>query len=430
MKPILQVALDFVDLARALKVAEESVKGGADWLETGTPLIKSAGLEAVRRLRAKFPKKTIVADLKTFDAGRLEVEMAAKAGANITVVMAGAPIDTIKDSVLAGRNYGCRIMADFLGVEDVETRAKKLTDIGVDFLNIHIGIDQQMTGKVSFDVIKRLARVTPLPIAASGGINSENAALALNAGASIIIVGGAITKSPDAAQATRIIKEAMTKHKSIPTPLYRRVGPEGIRKTLEKVSTANISDGMHRAFGLSGIKPVGEWSGMKMMGEAFTVRTYPGDWAKPVEAVDLAKKGDVIVIDAGGVPPAVWGELATHSAVTKKLAGVVIDGAIRDVSDIRKLRFPAFSRHICPNAGEPKGFGEIGVPVHLGGQRIFPGDWVVGDEDGVVIISKESAVEFTNRAMDVLEKENRLREEIRRGGTLAQITELLKWEKK
>ena len=430
MKPILQVALDFVDLARAIKVAEEAVKGGADWLEAGTPLIKSVGLEAVRRLREKFPKKTIVADLKTFDTGRLEVEMAAKAGANITVVMAGAPVATIKDSVLAGRNYGCRIMADLLGVKDVENCAKRLTDIGVDFLNIHIGIDQQMTGKVSFDVIKRLAGITPLPIAASGGINSENAALALNAGASIIIVGGAITKSPDAAQATRIIKEAMAKRKSIPTTLYRRVGPEGIRKALEKVSTANISDGMHRGLGLSGIKPVVEWSGMKMQGEALTVRTYPGDWAKPVEAVDLAKEGDVIVIDAGGVPPAVWGELATHSAVAKKLAGVVIDGAIRDVVDIRKLKFSAFSRHICPNAGEPKGFGEIGVPVYVGGQRVFPGDWVVGDEDGVVVIPKESAAEFTNRAMDVLEKENRLREEIRRGGTLAQITELLKWEKK
>src|SRR5450830_1747238 len=103
MEKILQVALDFVDLKRALKVAREAVEGGADWLEAGTPLIKSEGLNAVRTLKKLFPKKTIVADLKTFDAGRVEVEMAAKAGADIVSVMAAAPIETIRDSVLAGR---------------------------------------------------------------------------------------------------------------------------------------------------------------------------------------------------------------------------------------------------------------------------------------------------------------------------------------
>ena len=427
---ILQVALDFVDLKRAVKVAGEAVEGGADWLEVGTPLIKSEGLNAVRTLKKLFPKKTIVADLKTFDAGRVEVEMAAKAGADIVSVMAAAPIETIRDSVLAGRNYGCRIMVDFLGVADVESRARQMAKTGVDFFNIHLGIDQQMKGKISFEIIKKLTRAITIPVAASGGINSETAPLALKAGAAIVIVGGAIIKSPDAASATRLIKKAMAKQKSIPTILYRRAGTAaGISKILKSVSTANISDAMHRAFGLSGIVPVTQWPEMKMVGEAFTIRTCPGDWAKPVEAIDLAQPGQVIVINAGGVPPAVWGDLATNSSVVRKLAGVIIDGAIRDVSEIKKLKFPAYSRQICPQAGEPKGFGEIGVPVYVGGCKVFPGDWVIGDEDGVVVIPKEEAIEFANRAMDVLEKENRLRAEIRRGGTLAQITELLRWEK-
>ena len=431
MKTIIQVALDFVDLKRALRVAREAVDGGADWLEAGTPLIKSAGLEAVRELRKYFPKKTIVADLKTFDTGRTEVEMAAKAGADIVSVMAAAPVDTIRDSVLAAANYGCRIMVDFLGIEDVEERAGKIAGLGVNYLNVHVGIDQQMKGKTAFDVISRVAGVTPLPVAASGGINSETAPLAVKAGASIIIVGGAIIKSSDAAAATRLIREAITRQKPIRTRLYRRPAEEKeIRKILKMVSTANISDAMHRAFGLAGIRPVTCWTGMKMVGQAVTVRTYPGDWAKPVEAVDIARQGQVIVIDAGGVPPAVWGELATNSSVVKKLAGVVIDGAIRDAGEIKELKFPAYSRLACPQAGEPKGFGEIGVPVTVGGQKIYPDDWLVGDEDGVMVIPKANVVEFANRAMDVLEKENRLREEILRGGTLGQITELLKWEKK
>ena len=78
MKPILQVALDFVDLKRAMKLAEESVAGGADWLEAGTPLIKSEGLNCIRELRKKFPYIKIVADMKTADVGRTEVKLPQK----------------------------------------------------------------------------------------------------------------------------------------------------------------------------------------------------------------------------------------------------------------------------------------------------------------------------------------------------------------
>ena len=107
-----------------------------------------------------------------------------------------------------------------------------------------------------------------------------------------------------------------------------------------------------------------------MIGRAVTVRTYPGDWAKPVEAIDVAEPGDVIVIDSGGVGPAVWGELATQSAIQKGISGVVVNGAIRDSGEIRKLQFPAFAKLVMPNAGEPKGFGEIGIPINISGITI------------------------------------------------------------
>jgi 3-hexulose-6-phosphate synthase/6-phospho-3-hexuloisomerase len=167
-----------------------------------------------------------------------------------------------------------------------------------------------------------------------------------------------------------------------------------------------------------------------MRGRVLTVRTYPGDWAKPVEAIDVAQPGDVLVIDAGGVGPAIWGELATHSALEKGLAGVVIDGALRDSGDIMRLRFPSFCRLIMPNAGEPRGFGEIGVPIRVGGVRVETGDYILGDDDGVTVLPQRLAVEYANRAMDVLEKENRIREEIKEGRTLAEVTDLLRWEKK
>jgi len=265
-------------------------------------------------------------------------------------------------------------------------------------------------------------------MAAAGGINSETAAEAVAAGADVVIVGGAISKSADPRQATEEIKQAITTGERIPTTLYRRVGLDRVREVLLGVSSANASDGGHRLSPLEGIRPVAP--GLKLVGPAFTVRTYPGDWAKPVEAIDEAAPGDVIVIDAGGVPPAVWGELATHSAIEKGLAGVVIEGAIRDTAEIRELKFPAFARHISPQAGEPKGLGELRVPVRVAGQRVEPGDWLLGDDDGVVALPGNRVVELTNRAMDCLERENRIRQEILEGKTtLAQVMELLRWEK-
>jgi 3-hexulose-6-phosphate synthase/6-phospho-3-hexuloisomerase len=148
-----------------------------------------------------------------------------------------------------------------------------------------------------------------------------------------------------------------------------------------------------------------------------------------VEAIELARPGDVIVIEAGGVTPAIWGEMASRSAQNRKVAGVVIDGAIRDSSDIRALGFPAFSRHICPNAGEPRGLGEIGVAITVSGEVVEPGDWILGDDDGVVRIPREQAVEWANRGMEWFERESRIREEIIRGGTYAELAEIKKWEK-
>ena len=208
----------------------------------------------------------------------------------------------------------------------------------------------------------------------------------------------------------------------------RRDGREQLAEAFLKASTPNISDAMHRGGVLEGIPSV--VPGGRMAGRAVTVRTYPGDWAKPVQAIDLAQPGDVLVIDAGSRAPAVWGELATESCRQRGLAGVVIDGAIRDIDTIRAMGFPAFARLICPHAWEPKGFGEINAPIKVGGQPVRPGDWIVGDDSGVLCVPAERAVEVANRALDVAEMENRVRGEIRAGSTLSQVAELYKWEKR
>ncbi|MBM4274098.1 MAG: bifunctional hexulose-6-phosphate synthase/ribonuclease regulator [Deltaproteobacteria bacterium] len=428
MTVILQLALDFVDLHRALNVAELAVPAGVDWIEAGTPLIKSEGLDAVRELKRLFPGKPIVADMKIMDAGRIEVEAAAKAGATLIDVLGTASDATIEECIQAGKNYGARIVVDLIAVPDPVARAQRVEELGADYISVHVAIDEQMRGLDPFATLLAVAQAVHIPVGVAGGINSETAAAAVAHGAAYVIVGGAITKAKDPAAATREIRRALDEGAVIPTTLFKRAGAEEIRGVLEMVSAANLSDALHRGGVLEGLRPL--FPGIRMAGRALTVRTYPGDWAKPVEAIDLARPGDVLVIAAGGVGPAIWGELATHSALQKGLAGVVIDGALRDSGDIVKLGFPAFSRLVMPNAGEPRGFGEIGVPIRIGNLQVETGDWVLGDDDGVTVLPQKIAVEYANRAMDVLEKENRIREEIKEGRTLAEVTELLRWEKK
>ena len=209
MKPILQLALDFVDLKRALKSAKAGVAGGVDWLEAGTPLIKSEGLHAVRELRRLFPDATIIADMKIMDTGRVEVETAAKAGANIVDVLGASSDATIRECIQAGKNYGAKIVVDMIAVKDVVSRAKFAEELGADIVTVHCAIDEQMEGKDPFDILRQVSRALTIPVGVAGGINSETAAKAVEAGASIVIVGGAISKAMNPEQASREIRQGI-----------------------------------------------------------------------------------------------------------------------------------------------------------------------------------------------------------------------------
>lgn len=426
---ILQVALDLVELDRAIEIAKECREGGADWLEAGTPLIKSEGMQAIRALRAAFPEMKIVADMKTMDTGAIEVEMAAKSGASVVSLLAVADNTTIEDALRSARKYGVEIMVDLMNVEDPVKRARELEAMGVDYLCVHVGIDQQMRGVDTLGLLEKIAAVIDRPLAVGGGIDAETAAEAVQLGASIIIVGGNIIRTAKVRDSTRRIRESM----DLALPGKERAKrtktrDEEIYELFMQVSTPNISDAMHRKGVLRGIKPLFE--NIKLVGRAVTVQTYEGDWAKPVEATDVAKEGDVIVVYAGSKEVAPWGELASWSCKQKGIAGIVIDGAVRDVDEIRRIRFPVFATTVVPNAGEPKGFGEINTEITCGGEEVRPGDWIIGDDNGVVVVPKERAYEIARRAKEVWKAEERVREEIKRGKTLSQVLDLYKWEKK
>ena len=382
-------------------------------------------MDAVREMKKALPGVRIVADMKTVDTGAMELEMAAKAGADIVAMLATSDNATIEDAMRAARKYGVEIMMDLLTVPDPVKRSRELEALGVDYICVHVGIDQQMTGRDTIDFLRDIVKEVATPVAAAGGIDALTGAEAVASGAAIVIVGGSIVRSADVTGSARKIREAIDHAQSQGGAKVSR--EEEMIAIFREVSSCNISDAMHRKGAMKGILPIN--LGTKIVGRAVTVQTFAGDWAKPVEAIDLAGPGDVLVIYNGSNFIAPWGGLATLSCKIKGIEGAVIDGAVRDVDEIRAMNYPIFSSGITPNAGDPKGMGEINSEITCAGQAVKPGDYIVGAESGVVVVPKERAYEIARRAKEVEKTESRLYEEIRRGSTLSQVAKLKKWEK-
>ncbi len=209
--PKLQVALDFINLEEAIEIAKK-VADSVDIMEAGTPLIKAEGLETIRRLKREFPKHIINADMKTADVGDLEVKIAAEAGADIVSVLGAAPIETIRAADREGEAQGSKLAVDLIGIDDVEKRVPELTDAGADYYIVHCGIDEQKAGKDPLDKLRRVAKLTDVPLVAAGGLDAKKAVEVLKIpNVEVVIVGGGITKATDPAKAAAEIKKVITK---------------------------------------------------------------------------------------------------------------------------------------------------------------------------------------------------------------------------
>ena len=172
MRPIVQISLDLTDRAEALATAALARAAGVDWLEAGTPFILAEGLHGVRALRERFPGVPIVADLKTMDGGYLEAEMMAKAGATHVVVMSRAHEETLKCVVKAGRDYGVKVMGDNLGEPDMIAGARRIEDLGCDFVIHHIGYDERrgIAAALACAFVAAVAALTAFATAAFGTV--------------------------------------------------------------------------------------------------------------------------------------------------------------------------------------------------------------------------------------------------------------------
>lgn len=159
---------------------------------------------------------------------------------------------------------------------------------------------------------------------------------------------------------------------------------------LGAVPAANIGDAQERIGVASGLSPV--WTGAKLAGPAFTVWTRPGDNLFIHRALDAAQPGDVIVINGGGdVSRALIGDLIGIRAKSMGIAGFVIDGAVRDADALAACGLPVFARSVTPAGPYKFGPGRLQIPVAIAGVVVSPGDIVVADADGVVVVRREDA---------------------------------------
>jgi RraA family protein len=156
--------------------------------------------------------------------------------------------------------------------------------------------------------------------------------------------------------------------------------------------TSNISDNMLRHHGAGARLRPFHRGGRNLVGTAFTVKTRPGDNLLTHKAIDMAAPGDVILVDAGGaLDHAIIGEIMSSHARKRGIAGMVIDGAIRDVDAISASDFPVYACGVTHRGPYKDGPGEINVTISIAGMVVNPGDIIVGDADGIVAIAQEDA---------------------------------------
>ena len=205
MKTIVQISLDITTIPEALETAAMALRAGVDWLEAGTPLIIAEGMNGVRALRREFPNVPIVADLKTMDGGWLEAQMMAKAGATHVVVMERAHPETVKVIVKAGRDFGVKIMGDNLGSPDMVASAKRLEDLGCDFVIHHIGFDERRGIVASggrcpspLDQLSDVVKAVSKPVQAVGGLTIDQAIRTPEYGAPLVVLGAPLAIDADA----------------------------------------------------------------------------------------------------------------------------------------------------------------------------------------------------------------------------------------
>lgn len=204
----LQVAIDFLTTEDALALAAK-VADSVDIIELGTPLIKSAGLSVITAMKKAHPDKVVFADLKTMDAGELEADIAFKAGADLVTVLGVAGDSTIAGAVKAAQAHGKGIVVDLIGVKDKAARAKEVTTLGAQFVEMHAGLDEQVEEGFTFGTLLEAGSASGVSFSVAGGVKVATIGSVQDAGARVAVAGAAIYGAADPSAAAAELRAAI-----------------------------------------------------------------------------------------------------------------------------------------------------------------------------------------------------------------------------
>ena len=191
---------------------------------------------------------------------------------------------------------------------------------------------------------------------------------------------------------------------------FKRVD-KSVVDSFSGIPVPNIGDAMNRTASISSeLRPINH---ARLQGTAYTVRVPAGDNLLIYYAIDNAKIGDVVVVDGSGFTErALIGGIMASLAKAKGLSGLVINGAVRDPRDLESMDFPVFYKAICPNGPYKNGPGEINVPVCVGGQIIHPGDLIVGNKEGIIVIPRLEIDDVLKKSLLIVQKEEKMMKDI------------------
>ena len=191
---------------------------------------------------------------------------------------------------------------------------------------------------------------------------------------------------------------------------------------LRELPTAALADADKRLRACDpGLRPVN--AGVKLVGVARTVRCHE-DFLAVIRALDVAQPGDVLVVDTCGSRRAVVGELFTMESQRRGLAGLIVDGPVRDVSMLRQLALPVYARGLCPVSGTIRDLGQLHIPVQCGGVTVAPGDIVVADDDGILVGTAAEFAPLIEKARETERREALIAARMQSGTSLLSMLNL------